>query len=421
MKQLTFLTKFLFLALALSFFASCGDDETGGGGDFKLPPVVDALNSGTDLVSSATTVDAGALFKVNVTAAKGDNDMTTFTILEDGVELDASRINYNGAGAGVVANPYTLASSEAAAFDVTIEIMAHTEGGTRTYTFRMADSASETDETSVDITVVTTPLMLAFESANGGFSADATFTMPTAFKVELIATKGGSDLSTLVVTEDGTAIDASRITFNTDNDAGTASAFATNPLDLIDTEKSGFNWFLWVDTHSTGTKTYTFKITDEAGEVEEVSLAITIFAGTAVTELSGKLLKNAAGPVGTGGIDLMTGEGTGSSDAAAHLKDTGSDFSLPNATNWKQKIAPVNGSILRTPAADFAGYGATLYSEEVAAAFDAGSDIVQTDVVNIGDMFLVRAMDGTTFLVKVDNINVTTDNNDDYYDLSIKR
>ena len=419
MKQLTFLTKFLFLALAVSFFASCGDDGTDGGDGFKLPPVVDALNSGADLVSSATTVDAGAIFKVRVTAAKGDNDMTTFTLLEDGVALDASRIDY-GSGAGAVANPYTLVSSEAAAFDATISIMAHTEGGTRTYTFRMTDSAGETDETSVDITVVTTPLALAL--GNGGLTSDATFPSQINLTTELIATKGGSPLSTLVVMEDGTPVDATRLRFNTTDDISTATNFTSNPLDLVDTEKDGFTWYVWVISHDMGTKTYTYKITDEAGDSEEVSFAITIApAGTDVIESSGKLLLNAAGPAGTGGINLMTGESTGSSDAAAHLKDTGIDTNLPNATNWKQKIAPVNSAILRTPAADFAGYGATQYSEEVAAAFDAGSDISQSDVVNIGDMFLVRAADGTTFLLKVTNVNVTATDNGDFYEFSIKR
>ena len=416
MKQLTFLTKFLVLFLAVSFWSSC-EEETPGGGGFDLPPVIE-LQSGTGLITSATTVNPNEVFQVRVLANKGDNGMTTFTILEDGIALDASRINYVGVGS--LANPYTLTAGEASTFDTNIEITAH-DSGTRTYTFRITDSAGETDETSIDITIVSTPMGIGFEGANGGLTADVTLSAQGYFKVELIATKGGSDLSTLTVLEDGTAVDAGRVNFGSDDDFGLSSTFPTNPLDLINDEKNGFNYFLWVNSHDGGAATYTFRIEDEMGSTEEVSLVITV---QALTELTAKLLKNADGPQGQGGIDLLTGNGDiNSGDAAAHLRDQGIDLGLPVDQNWVRKIAPVNGSIMRTPGMDFPvnDFNAVTSAAEIIQAYDNGDDVVtETAEVVIGDRFLVRLATGETVLVLVTDIVQTAMDNADYYELSIK-
>ena len=77
MKQLTFFSKFFVLAVALSFWASCNPDDGTGGGGFTLGPTVE-LKSGADLTSSDATVTPGQVFKVNVSASQGDNDMSTF-------------------------------------------------------------------------------------------------------------------------------------------------------------------------------------------------------------------------------------------------------------------------------------------------------------------------------------------------------
>jgi len=421
MKQLTFLTKFFFLFLAISFWSSCEDDGTGGGTGITLPPVVE-LQSGAGFVTSATTVDAGATFNVSILADKGDNDMTTFTVLEDGLAIDASRISYNGGTAGQLSNPYSLTTAEGTTFSTEVGVAAHTDGGTRTYTFRITDSAGETDDSSVDITVVTTPLSLGFSSANGGISSDVTLPNQTNFKVELAATKGGSPLNSLTVFEDDVAVDASRIRFGVDNDITAATTATSNPIGLIDGEKDGFNWFVWVNSHDSGTKTYRYEVADEAANTETLSIAVTIQMQTAVVELTGKLLKNSDGPTGTGGIDLITGDGTGSADMAAHLKDEGIDLNLPTSSNWLKNISAVNGATLRVPGTDFPvnDFDAVQFSEDISIAFDNGTDVSTTGVVVIGDRYLVRAAGGTTFLVLVTDIVETTNNNEDFYQLSIK-
>ena len=417
MKQLTFISKIFVLAIALSFWASCNpDDGTGGGGGFVLGPTVE-LKSGADLTSSDATVAPDQIFKVNVSASQGDNDMTTFTVLEDGIAIDASRLNYNGAGAGALSNPYTLTAAEAASFDTNIEITAQSSGDV-SYTFRMSDSAAESDETTITISVASTPLSLGFEAINGGFAADATLPSPTTFKVELAATKGGTPLSTLSVWEDGVEVDATRLRFGIDNDLALATDFPSNPLDLVNDEKDGFNWFVWVMSQTEGAKTYTFRVTDDLGEFEEISLIITI---SPVTELSGKLLFNSSGDVGTGGIDLATGDGTGSSDPLADIRDLGNITTT--SQDWVRKIAPTNGSIFKTPSADFPadGFETTTYPSEIQTAFDAGTTISESEEVIIGDRFLVQSInDGNIYLVEVTNIIITTTDNLDHYELKIK-
>lgn len=421
MKQLTFFSKFFVLALALSFWTSCDpDDGTGGGGGFVLGPTVELI-SGADLISSDATVDPDAIFTVNVSVSKGDNDMTTFTVLEDGIAIDASRLNYNGAGAGLTSNPYSLNTSEASFFDTKIDIAAQSSGDV-TYTFHMSDSANQTDETSITISVASTPLTLGFEAANGGLAADATLPNQSNFKVQLVATKGGSQLSTLTVLEDGVEVDASRMKFNADNDFNTADDFFGNPLDLVGGEKDAFDYFVWVDSHDAGTRTYTYRVTDESGASEELTLNISIAVGTPVSELSAKLLLNSAGPVGTGGINLLTGDGTGSGVAdGGHIKDEGIDLSQPVAQNWKKQISGVGNNILRTPGVDFPvdDFAAVQFSEEIQVAFENGDDATIADVA-VGDRFLVQLITGEYVLVLVTNINETTDNNEDYYELSIK-
>lgn len=421
MKQLTFFSKFFVLALALSFWTSCDpDDGTGGGGGFVLGPTVELI-SGADLISSDATVDPDAIFTVNVSVSKGDNDMTTFTVLEDGIAIDASRLNYNGAGAGLTSNPYSLNTSEASFFDTKIDIAAQSSGDV-TYTFRMSDSAGESDETSITISVTSIPLTLGFDAANGGLSADATLASPSAFKVELVATKGGSPLNTITVLEDGTEVDAGRVRFGLIDDLSQATYFDLNPFLLVNDEKDSFVWFVWVDSHTDGTKAYTYRVTDESGSSEELTLNISIAVGTPVSELSGKLLLNASGPVGTGGINLLTGDGTGSGVAdGGHIKDEGIDLAQPVAQNWKKQISGVGNNILRTPGVDFPvdDFAAVQFSEEIQVAFENGDDATIADV-GVGDRFLVQLTTGEYVLVLVTNINETTDNNEDYYELSIK-
>jgi len=413
MKQLTFLTKFFVLFLAISFWSSCEDGTGGGGGGITVPPTIE-LKSGTGLTTTNETLSPNGVFTVNVEALNQDNDLTTFTILEDGIALDAGRINYVGIGS--LSNPYTLSSSEAITFNTNIEVTAH-DSGTRTYTFRIADSAGETDEVSIEITIFSGPLMLGFESANGGVSANSTFDQQTFFKVELNASKGASPLSTLTVLENGVAItDLTRIRFGIENDFGMATEFFTNPLDLVNDEKDGFNWFVWVNSHAGGTANYTFQIEAEDAETASLDLDITI---NNLTELTGKLLNNNAG-ANPGSMNVLTGEAVLMSSTESHIRDQGIDLSMPNDQNWSQQIAPVNGASIRTPAADFPTFGSVNSASEILNGWDNGTTVGITSALTIGSQFFVMTPTGEIVLIEVTDIVATANDNLDYYDLSIK-
>ena len=427
MKQLSFLSKLLFIALLASMVASC-EDTTGGGTTIEASPVA-SLESGVDFVTGSASIGAEDVFKVKFLADKGDNDMSTIAILEDGVEVDASRLNYNGAGYGVVSNPYTLLPTEVSAFSAEIEIISHSDASTRTYTFRATDTKGNIDEDFIDITTSTGPLTISFTQMAPFTFGDITLDQPTSVKFQINATKGGAALESIAVLEDDVAIsDMTRLRYNTADDLAGAFNFDTNPQALTGDAQQSFSWIIWVGTHSDeSTKEYAFQVTDADGNVEEVSLNITIdlpATGTPITsDLTGKLLLNAGGPAGTGGIDLITGNGTGSSDPLATLKDQGIDTSQPTASNWVRKIAPVNGAILRKPAADFptSGIGFVQFTEEISDAFDAGSSITESDVILVGDVFLVQDVSGNIFIVEVTNVVETSGDNDDYYELAIKR
>lgn len=254
-------------------------------------------------------------------------------------------------------------------------------------------------------------------SVTSGTSDGDSVAVGEFFEVGITATAGAVPLASVSVEENGTRIsDLSRLTFN-------GSAASGSPALLTGTDKQSLNWTIGIKAHETAdeTRTYTIKVTDESQLPATVSLDITAIAN--VTELTGKLLKNQAGPAGQGGINLKTGEQTGTvasdpTSADGHIKDEGIDINQSNATNWKQQISGMNSSELKDGSGvDFA---ALKTQSQVQAAFDAaGSVIAVTDKLAEGDVILVK--NGSDyFAVQITAIVVTDTDNQDYYDLSIK-
>ncbi len=142
---------------------------------------------------------------------------------------------------------------------------------------------------------------------------------------------------------------------------------------------------------------------------------------TDVTTLEGVLL-NAGGPAGTGGLDLDTGEGTGSSNANAEIRDQGID--VTEEPDWIQRIAPItaNGVELATLSSEF-DFDAVATQAQVEEAFDESSTIAESDVVQVGDMFAVRTADDKHFILLVTDVNLTVDTGDntDSYTFTIKQ
>ncbi|MEZ4773751.1 MAG: hypothetical protein R3D00_11260 [Bacteroidia bacterium] len=254
-------------------------------------------------------------------------------------------------------------------------------------------------------------------STDAGFVSDtATVAIDELFKIKLTAVKGDSNLSRITVKENGVAItDFARITFD-------GFAAQSNPNPLGPGSEGGFTWVIEIKTQTSPdvTNTYSFEVLDNAGLSDEVSVDVTSFdPGTPVSEKTMVLLLNQGGPVGTGGLDLHTGTGVGSTDPTADIKDNGIDLALPLKDNWKQIISPANAADLRVPAAGF-DYATITKKEQIEAAFGLGTSITTSDKVANGDQFLVLS-EGTYFAIIVTNISVTETNNQDYYEFSVKQ
>lgn len=237
-------------------------------------------------------------------------------------------------------------------------------------------------------------------------------------QVNLKAAKGDSDLKVLTVKEDGVNVALDRITI------GGVAANA-NPTLLFNNDKTSFDYVVGVLVHgSLGAKTYSFEVLDENGSLASRSFKVTV-AGTLVTALTGVLL-NQAGPQGTGGLNLLTGVGTGSMDASAHIKDEGIDIGAPNnATNWIQKIRGVNGSELKyivkgqNGVSESYTFGGITIQEEILDLWDKGTAFTVSNVMKVGDNIIVKN-GNNYFLLEVKEVNITPNDNADNYKFDIK-
>ena len=138
-------------------------------------------------------------------------------------------------------------------------------------------------------------------------------------------------------------------------------------------------------------------------------------------------------------MNLDNGQSTASDAASAEIRDVGIDCGLPDATNWRKQIGTINGAEMRRVRAEMVenfSFANATNKEIIAAAFETGSSILDTNsaidcqgnsvIVRdmtlplvVGDMFVISA-NSKIYLIRVDEVNVTTNNNDDNYKLSIK-
>ncbi|MEM6346983.1 MAG: hypothetical protein AAF927_24055 [Bacteroidota bacterium] len=256
------------------------------------------------------------------------------------------------------------------------------------------------------------PTITLVEEAGFVASGDSVVT-ETEFFVKVTATQGDDLLNRLAVSEDGSDItELTRLTFDGD-------AAGSNPTPLPTEAQTGFTWTIGiVSAKDPGTNTYTISVTDATGNSTQVSFDIVTEAG--LETATGYLLFNQGGPAGTGGLDLDTGDGTGSSDPEAEIKDEGIDLGAPsNDLNWKQQISAANSASIRIPDAGLE-YDALNNRTQLEAAYDAGLDVTITDKVEIGDVYLVKNGE-KYYVIKTVNITVTPNDNGDNYEFEIKK
>jgi len=212
-----------FVVLTALFLYSCESDPVDP--PVNVPPVV-TLTSSSDL-----TVEPGETFTVDFSASIGsDSPLKAVTIYEDGTQLSTSRMMVN------VATPASsaifLLDADKDGITWTIDIVAQESAATTVaYEIEVQDDAGGRNSVFVNVTTVGTPPTLTgadpltFSIEGGG-----------PFDFKLTGMKGTGQLVSLEILEDGSKIDADKLTWNGESMVG-----MDNPFPLSGTEAEGFD------------------------------------------------------------------------------------------------------------------------------------------------------------------------------------
>ena len=409
------LFKFSLLTLCVTLmFTACEDDPGGGGSTINDPSLL--LSSETGFVSFEETVDANGTFAVRLIGEKGDADLQAITVREAGSAIDVSRLKINGNIAN--ANPFLLVGDETSSFSIDLEITAQSVSGTSTYSFELRDLDGRTANESVVITVNSQGPSLELNGGSGMFSAD----LGALVAVPIKATIGSSELLDIAVYSEGDLVNPEDLYYD---DVASSNQFSVNPIELPDADFPGFERTIYIRARKAGTHNYQIQVIDMAGLTAE--LDFTINSGTPVMMREGVLL-NQGGPTGTGGLDLDTGDSTGSSDIEAEIKDEGIDQSLPDADNWIRRISGANGTEVKHLFANQMGLSENFNfndietSEQIAGIWDNG--IAFSDMNGNNELISLRVEIGDTFIALRDNkyylfvvrdiVETSADNADNY-------
>lgn len=292
----------------------------------------------------------------------------------------------------------------------------------------------------VDDPITDTPPALFLVNDAGFLTTATTLNVGEPFSVKVETVPGTQPLDVLSIFENGTLLPASRIQIK--------GLTANNPLLILGADKQGAIYEITIQADPAVTDadsySYAFEVEDEGDLIETVTLDITTENAVVLTDIEMELngvLFGQAGDTGFGGLDLDTGETTGSSDPDAEIQDEGIDLDLVAADNWRRQISAANDAELRY--VDFAAFGdgqltfaAVQFQEEVAEAFNTGTapdgedfsggrysdeegDEEVSRPVVVGDVFAVRRGD-RTYLLECTAVNVEPTDNTDNYEFSIK-
>ncbi len=421
--------------LFFSLTTACTEEGTLGGGGTTRPieeeplgPTI-GLVTDVDLVSTNTTIPLNSSFTVRVSAQAGESALNVFTVLENGAPIAFDRIQFSDPDVG--ANPVLLlneALKTGFTWDITISGAA--DAVNNSYSFEIKDENDKIDVVFVNVTTeedvaIVGPTTEAV--ADGNFiTGSAVFPSGVPFEVLLAAQSGSSPIQSVTILEDGLPIsDLTRIKANDQQ-------FPANPW-IFSEGQDALDWIVSIRNAESGDHLYEIIVADANGEAS--ILPIEIFGqatGTSLTSsLTGKLLFNQAGPAGTGGINLFSGESVGSTDASAHLRDEGIDLEVGPSINWNQQISGANSSVIRlvniSNQPEGFSFAGIQFQEEVQDLFATGQDLTLTNssgrsvtpFVIIGDIFAVQN-GADFFIVEVTNIAIFDDSNDDFYEFNIK-
>lgn len=275
-----------------------------------------------------------------------------------------------------------------------------------------------------------TPPSIALVDEAGFIATDSDIDLGLPLKFKVSVSKGSADLNTLTVFEDGSVIPLERI------------SLGGNPSLFVGGNKGGQTLEIEITPDDKeGVYTYAFEAEDEEGEVATTAVVVTTIIPFTDIEMSitGALL-NQGGAAGTGGLDLDNGSGTGSSDDAAEIQDEGIDLDVTAANNWRQQISAANDAEVLFiddlgKVVEGLTFADVIYKEQIADAFAIGITLDGDDAncnctdstngeavsqpVQEGDIFAIKRGD-VTYLIQCTAVNVTTSDNLDNYEFSIK-
>lgn len=278
-------------------------------------------------------------------------------------------------------------------------------------------------------------------SGTGLTTGDITIEAGKTFTVRLGMQAGTYDLQSLRVFEDGVALPTARYTlFDVIGNKSVQPQTTQLLTPLVVNDEATLELTITAPT-TEGSYDYEFRVTDVQNLTAKVDLTVTTEIPTTPISMTLEgVLFNQAGPSGTGGLDLDTGTSTGSSAAAAEIRDMGLDCTIPApGLNWRRQIGSVNGTIIRkvdkTALENFTFDNVTAI-EEIVGAYETGDELGSgqisncantnktdvayvTGVVAVGDLFTVKK-DSKYYLIRIDEVNETNNNNNDNYVISIK-
>jgi hypothetical protein len=402
------ISNFIYLfvvALGITVLSSCGEDLPGSGTDAP---------SLTLSTSSFSTVTGDRIF-LTVTAAKGNADLNSFAISANGVDIDASRVQIDNVT--MVNNPTILFNDDVDGFTYEVSILTHSSNGSQTYTFKVIDKDGLSDSATATVDNAATPPSLVY---NG--TSPLTVAPGTLFGLNFNFVKGSSDLYALEILEDGQPMDETRI-LRYESPNVVYDPLNSNYFEIADDAAGASNVKLQLRASAeAGEHTYTIVLEDSAGLTDEE--VIIVNSGNAVLELQGVLF-NAAGPTGTGGLDLDEGTSVGSNSALAEIKDLGIDQNMPDASNWKKQITGANGTELKYMIAGQDGvaegftYAGVAYQEQLVDLWSSGTSFTTSFAMQVGDVVLAKNAD-KYYLLSVVSVNETATGNGDNYVFDIK-
>ncbi|MBK8850593.1 MAG: hypothetical protein IPN73_10600 [Saprospiraceae bacterium] len=381
------------------FLTACGEDPI-----VQMDPTLTSTTAANDTIKAV----ANQFASINITGIKGSAELNGIEIYENDVKVSFDRIRFKGTA--VAANPILLLTNDRQGFTAEVRLRTLYADAVSKITISLIDNDGNAVSISRLIKATKQGPGIGYVAANP-VNAVAPGT-DHSFKFSV--TTGSAPLSKILVKENGVIItDVSRLKFD-------GSPFFSNPEFLPSDKADGFvsKAVSVVLPTTIGKWQYTFTFTDTLGGATDY--VVEAYVGTKLDFVATGVLLNAAGPQGTGGLDLDMGTSTGSDDAEAEIKDEGIDATLPVATNWKQKIS-ATGSVELRRVIQVIDIADIYVKEQILNYWNLGSPVTgpTPNKVLVNDIFVVKKDDRYYFL-QIDKVTVSPTDNTDRFEVSIK-